>query len=66
MNDPRIDEMRCPNPICSSRRENRYIYLPSLPFERIQYVQLDASGREVASQVVYRCRWCGQEFIVGG
>lgn len=66
MNNPRIAEMKCPNQSCDSRRINRHIYLPSLPFERLQYIQLDADGKEIAKQVVYRCRYCGYEFTFEG
>lgn len=66
MNSPRIPELQCPNPSCSHRKANRYINLPSVPFEKLQYVQLDANGGEVASVIVYRCRYCGREFTLEG
>lgn len=64
MNSPYVSEMQCPNQACSDRRGNRYIYLPSVPFERVQYVQLDADGKQIAEITVYRCRYCGQEFTL--
>jgi aspartate carbamoyltransferase regulatory subunit len=64
MNNPRLYEMKCPNPSCP-RNTNKPVNLHSgnLPFERVHYVQLDISGREVASSLFYRCRYCGREFI---
>ncbi|GIV21993.1 MAG: hypothetical protein KatS3mg023_3744 [Armatimonadota bacterium] len=65
MNSPAISEYQCPNPNCKQGKDrNRYLYMPNLPFERIEYVQIDQFGNEISSRVVYRCRYCGTEFTV--
>jgi len=65
MNNPSVYEMKCPNPSCPSHKAKPVeINSGNLPFERIQYVMLDVTGREVASSIFYRCRYCGREFSV--
>lgn len=64
MNNPHIDTFQCPNPRCAESG-NRYLYQQGLPFERLYYVQLDATRREISGIIVYRCRRCGYEFSFG-
>ncbi len=61
MNVPSINDFRCPNSACRAAQ----IRWKGLPFERVEYVALDAQGKEIDRIIVYRCRHCGHEFRIG-
>jgi len=53
----------CPNPTCESRKHSSKSKHPLAGrFLRLEEVELDSGGKEIAKRVVYQCRVCGHIF----